>query len=83
MSMKAETTGYSMKIGMVGLLEHMPGDIRELHLFTMSEDMETGANHVVEVMHRWLQRKQTHISRLSETIMRIGAARKCSKPPVL
>ena len=58
MKTKAEVTGYSMKMGLVGLAEHVPGHVRELHLFTLAEDMETGANHVVEVLHRWLQRKK-------------------------
>ena len=56
-TMKAETTGYSMKMGLIGLLEHMPGRIRSLSLFTMAEDMETGANHIIEVLHRWLEKK--------------------------
>ena len=54
---KAESTGYSIKMGLVGLLEHVPGRMRELHLFTMAENLESGANHVIEVLHRWLQKK--------------------------
>ena len=55
--MKAESTGYSIKMGLIGLLEHLPGQVRELSLFTMAEDMETGSNHIIEVFHRWLQKK--------------------------
>ena len=55
--MKAESTGFSIKMGLVGLLEHLPGQVRELHLFTMAENLESGANHVIEVLHRWLQKK--------------------------
>ena len=55
--MKAESTGYGIKMGLIGVLEHLPGRVRDLSLYTMAEDMETGANHVIEVFHRWLEKK--------------------------
>ena len=56
--MKAESTGYSIEMGLIGLIEHLPGQVRSVRLFTMAEDMETGSNHVIEVIHRWLQEKE-------------------------
>ena len=44
--------GHAMKVKLVGLLEH--GIQNMLYLFTMTEEMQTGANHIVEAIHRFL-----------------------------
>jgi len=48
---KAER-GHSMKIKLIGLIDH--GAINRSHLFLMTEEFETGSNHVVEALHRSL-----------------------------
>lgn len=45
--------GHAMKVRLIGLLEHGRENI--LRLFTLTEEHETGANHVVETVHRFLQ----------------------------
>lgn len=52
-----QTSGESLKVKLVGLLEH--GIAQSLHLFTMTSQFDTGANHIIEVMHRWLKAKVT------------------------
>ena len=47
--------GHAMKVQFVGLLDHpLPND---LLLPTMTQEHKTGANHVVEVLHRYLTRR--------------------------
>lgn len=44
--------GHSLKVKLIGLLHHaIPNN---LTLFTMTEDHETGANHIVETVHRFI-----------------------------
>jgi len=50
-----DTKGHSLKVKLVGLLEH--GPVKHLSLYTMTEEYETGANHVIEVLHRSLSSK--------------------------
>ena len=47
-----ESRGHALKVKMVGLIEHCRPN--KLHLFTMTEEHETGANHIVETLHRYL-----------------------------
>ncbi len=44
--------GHSLKVKLVGVLEHAVEN--RLRLLTMSEEHETGANHIVEAVHRFL-----------------------------
>lgn len=44
--------GHAMKVKLVGLLDHKKPN--EVHLMTMTEEHETGANHMVEAVHRFL-----------------------------
>ena len=46
------TKGHGLKIKLVGIIQH--GTPKKLHLYTMSEEHETGANHAVESLHRCL-----------------------------
>lgn len=46
-----------MKVRLIGLLKHARENI--LRLFTLTEEHETGANHVVETVHRFLQSRVT------------------------
>lgn len=48
--------GHSLKVKLVGLLEHRL-QVR-LFLYTMTQDHETGANHVIEALHRFLLTKR-------------------------
>lgn len=43
---------HSLKAKLVGVLEH--GMKNTLRLFEMTEDHETGANHIVEPVNRFL-----------------------------
>jgi len=44
--------GHALKVKLVGILEH--GTENKLRLLTMTEDQKTGANHIVEALHRFL-----------------------------
>ncbi len=44
--------GHSLKVRLIGLLEH--NQRNKLRLFTLTEEYPTGANHVVEAIHRFL-----------------------------
>lgn len=48
--------GKAMKFRLIKVLEHHKANI--LHLFTMGGEHETGANHVVETLHRFV----THLA---------------------
>lgn len=50
--------GHTMKVKLVGQLEHKPKNC--LTLLTMTQEHQTGANHIVEVLHRFLCRKREH-----------------------
>lgn len=49
--------GRSLKVCTIGVLEHKRHN--QLHIFTMTEDQETGANHIVESVHRFLTTRVT------------------------
>ena len=49
--------GYGMKTKLVAVVEHTVGRKRVPNLYTMSEAFETGANHIIEALHRWVERK--------------------------
>ena len=44
--------GHSLKVKLVGMLEHAIEN--KLRLLTMTEEHQTGANHIVESLHRFL-----------------------------
>ena len=48
--------GHAMKVKLIGLLEHAIQN--KLTFLTMTEDHATGANHVIEVIHRFLTSKR-------------------------
>lgn len=48
--------GHKMKVKCVGVLEH--GSEKHLSLFVMTEEFESGANHVLEAIHSVLQKKR-------------------------
>ena len=48
--------GHAMKVKLVGLLEHRLQT--RLTLMTMTQEHQTGSNHVIEVLHRFLDRKR-------------------------
>ena len=49
-----DTKGHALKVKLVGVLEHGPDN--RAALYTMTEYFETGANHVIEGIHRYLNR---------------------------
>lgn len=49
--------GHAMKVKLVGLLEHRLQN--RLSLATMTQEHQTGANHVIEMVHRFLNRKRS------------------------
>lgn len=49
------TVGHSLKVRLIGVLEH--GARKHLSLYTMTAEFETGANHIVEALHRTLSSK--------------------------
>lgn len=62
-STKSEA-GHKLKVKVVGVLEHILRGKEWLSLFAMTEEYETGANHIVEVVHQTLQRKKNKLGRL-------------------
>lgn len=49
------TTRHSLKGKVMGVLQHAA--VKNLSLYTMTEEFETGANHVIEAVHRTLMVK--------------------------
>ena len=47
--------GHSLKVKLIGVLEH--GVQKHLSLYTMTAEFESGANHIIEALHRTLTRK--------------------------
>lgn len=64
-SVKA-VVGKAIKAKLVGVLEH--GLPKRLSLFTMTAELETGANHIVEALHRTLMRKWEQDGKLQGTL---------------
>jgi len=58
--------GEKIKVKLVGALEH--GPCNHLTLFLLTEEYETGGNHVIETIHRVLQRKVDTDSKLRPTM---------------
>ena len=44
--------GEGLKVHLIGALQHLP--LNRLRLFTMTDDHETGSNHIVECLHRFI-----------------------------
>lgn len=57
---------HKIKLKCVGVLEH-PKD-KKLSLFTMTEGFESGANHVIEAVHRVLNARMQRFGRLREVL---------------
>lgn len=49
-------TGHSLKVKLIGVLEHNIEN--NLHLYTMTQEHETGANHIIETIHRFLNERR-------------------------
>ena len=49
------TVGHSLKVRLIGVLEH--GVRKHLSLYTLTAEFETGANHIIEAIHRTLTKK--------------------------
>ena len=49
--------GHALKVKLVGLLEHKLEP--QLLLYTMTQEHQTGANHIVEVLHRFINKKRS------------------------
>lgn len=47
--------GHKLKMKLVGVLEH--GPTKMLNLFLLTEEFQTGGNHVIESIHRVIQQK--------------------------
>ena len=47
-----ETRGEGLKVHLIGLLQHL--SVNKLSLFTMTDDHDTGANHIIECIHRFI-----------------------------
>lgn len=47
--------GRALRVRLIGILEH--GSEKKLHLFTMTEEFQTGANHIIECVHRFIQER--------------------------
>ena len=50
-----DTRGHALKIKLIGVMEHSATG--RVGLYTMTEDHETGANHVIECVHRFIDSK--------------------------
>ena len=47
-----DSRGHGMKVHLIGLLRHQKKN--HLRLFTMTDNHSTGANHIIEVLHRFI-----------------------------
>ncbi len=47
-----DVRGNALKVRLIGILQH--GSPNKLRLYTMTEEQQTGANHIVEALHRFL-----------------------------
>ncbi len=47
-----DVRGQGLKVHLIGVLQHL--SMNRLRLFTMTEDHQTGANHIVECVHRFV-----------------------------
>lgn len=61
-----EDKGHKIAVKIVGVLMH--GVENDLYLFSMVEGFETGANHVIESLHRALDRKKRKLGMLPPTL---------------
>ena len=53
--------GHQLKVKIIAAMQHMKRGERHLHLFAMTDEFATGANHIIEVIHRFFQgKKKTH-----------------------
>lgn len=57
--------GHTIKVRLIGLLEH--NQQNRLRLFTLTEEYPTGANHIIETLHRYLS-ERVHQSVLPRTL---------------
>ena len=57
-----EDKGHKMKTKIVGVLEH--GVKKLLTLYTLTEEFESGANHIIEALHRTLGRTKERLGTL-------------------
>ena len=48
--------GHALKVKLVGLLHHKIDN--KLYLYTMTQEHQTGANHIIETLHRFLNSKR-------------------------
>lgn len=48
--------GHGLKVKLVSVLYHAKQNF--LHLFTMTQKQETGANHIIEAIHRFINRRR-------------------------
>lgn len=58
--------GHKLKVKCVGVLEH--SNPRKRFFFTMTEEHSTGANHVIEALHRTINHKYQEEGRLPPTM---------------
>lgn len=58
--------GHKMKVKCIGVLEHLKE--KSLTLFTMTEEFESGANHVLEFVHRVLNCKKALLGKRPQII---------------
>ena len=56
-TMTKDTKGHSIKVKLIGILEHGPEN--NASLYTMTENFETGANHLIECLHRYLNERNS------------------------
>ena len=54
--------GHKIKVRCVGILEHL--QVNHLTLFTLTSEFETGANHVIEAIHRVVQGHKNRLRKL-------------------
>lgn len=54
-----DTKWHALKVKRVGIMEH--GVDNKVALYTMTENFETGANQVIEFVHRYLDSKNSQV----------------------
>ena len=56
--------GHKIKVKLVAGLEHLQNDRKRLNVFAMTEEFATGADHIIETLHRILQGRKEEVRKL-------------------
>lgn len=65
-----EERGHGLAVHLIGVLRHLP--VNKLHLFTMTDNHKTGANHIIESLHRVINVCNSTVTLPQGSLLAIG-----------